>query len=349
MLALDPLWNVCLCLFLRSVTVCWSCSWATLEIAFTVLASLESVDWWCLSVPWSWPYLTSYPSATTTILFYTVRQGHAASLCPLAPLWQLMWLSPEQGTHECTNMSMQFMRLYLRVHPELCSSILSKGSTALSRSQTRVCCSKLCVQTACLCSPAELLYKFSRKFIISVPSLKARRARRLESPPRHLICNNNLPLPSFLLFFFHFAPRQCTLALLSVSVKGQRGFRKLKQLHICVPWLAINYLCLFRLVCAHLLWSRPPRHLQPAGQLEQLGVLRPRRDQTSGRHQQPVAAHGQRSAALRCGLGAHPALRDFLHRWFCWTWQLPSLHRWTARNSQRDWFVCKRAQSVILH
>lgn len=81
-------------------------------------------------------------------------------------------------------------------------------------------------------------------------------------------------------------------------------------------------------MCNHLLYFRSSWHLQHAVELEQLWVLWPSGEQASGRHQQPVVSHGQRSAALRCGLGAHPALWDFIHRWLCRVWQLRSLHRW---------------------
>lgn len=110
------------------------------------------------------------------------------------------------------------------------------------------------------------------------------------------------------------------------------------------------------LFSSHPLGSRSPRHLQPAGQ-RQRPCVRPGRDAAPGRHEQPVAAHGQRSAALRHRLGAHPAVWDFIHRRFRWTCQLPSLHRWTTCGSAVDWFVQIRRHNlkfrvlfwVILH
>lgn len=113
---------------------------------------------------------------------------------------------------------------------------------------------------------------------------------------------------------FHFVLSQKTL----VSVEGQTSFRKLKissflSVLVCVP-----------------LQYRSSWHLQPLWPREQHRVVWPRWKQTVSGHQQPVDAHGQRSAAVRGRLSAHPALWHLLHWWFCRTEQLPSLHRWMS-------------------
>lgn len=92
----------CLSLSLRSVTACWSCSWATLEPAFTVLVSSESEDCWWPSAPWCWPYLTSYRSPMNLTLSCTVRGKHRDS-----------WYDSVQSRRLMNHIHIQFMRLYV--------------------------------------------------------------------------------------------------------------------------------------------------------------------------------------------------------------------------------------------
>lgn len=63
------------------------------------------------------PHFLSQPYEYDSVLNSKTKpwiQGHTASLSPLTLLGQLMLLSSEQGIHECTNMTGQFMRLDLR-------------------------------------------------------------------------------------------------------------------------------------------------------------------------------------------------------------------------------------------
>lgn len=139
----------------------------------------------------------------------------------LSLLWQFMWFSPEQGTCECTNMSMQFMRLYLTVRRGRCRVFSELRST-----QTNVCCLAFCArqQIMYLESLAVALQLnfalIKRKFIIFVHSLKDKEIRVTS---REFNLQQQSASSSF-----HFAPSQSNLALNRVSVKGQRSFRKLK-------------------------------------------------------------------------------------------------------------------------
>lgn len=152
-----PVWNMCLCP--RSVTVCWSCSSATLGTGFTVLASLGSEGCWWPSAPSSWPYLTSSPSPTNTTPFYTVRPRPEREALQLLCLCLPSTAVTAKVTQSRGLANVQICQCNLCFPPPGRCSIVSAKAT-------RACCSALCsaandaFREPFRCSPAELLHKW---------------------------------------------------------------------------------------------------------------------------------------------------------------------------------------------
>lgn len=86
------------------------------------------------------PHFISQPYDYDSVLHSKTQiTDHSSSL---SPLWQLLWFSPEQGARECTNMSMQFTRLYLTLRRGRCRVFSVKAPQ--HSAQTSVCCLAFC-------------------------------------------------------------------------------------------------------------------------------------------------------------------------------------------------------------